>query len=119
MLAALLIGLALWIIHLANTGVPGPVIAGVYIAGPVDVAVLAVYMLAAMVLATIATSMISRVPSNLIGWILWGMALWMAFSYLVIMIATSSTNPATLDGSWPTGWAHGRSSSLFPPAWCF
>ena len=70
MLAALLIGLALWIIHLANTGVPGPVIAGVYIAGPVDVAVLAVYMLAAMVLATIATSMISRVPSNRIGWIL-------------------------------------------------
>jgi len=87
MLAALLIGLALWIIHLANAGVPGPVIAGVYIAGPVDVAVLAVYMLAAMVLATIATSMISRVASNLIGWILWGMALWMAFTYLVIMIA--------------------------------
>lgn len=87
MLAALFIGLALWIIHLVHAGVPGPVIAGVYIAGPVDVAVLAVYMLAAMILATIATSMISRVPSNLIGWILWGMALWMAFTFLLIMIA--------------------------------
>ena len=85
MLVALFAGLALWIIHLADAGVPGPVIAGVYIAGPVDVAVLAVYMLAALVLATIATSMISRVPSNVIGWVLWAMALWMAFTYLLIM----------------------------------
>lgn len=86
MLSALAIGLILWVVHLAVDGVPGPVLAGVYIAGAVDVAVLAVYIVAAGALTTIAAVMIGRVPENRIGWILGAMSVWMVSTFLVIMV---------------------------------
>jgi hypothetical protein len=86
LLSALAIGLILWVVHLAVDGVPGPVLAGVYIAGAVDVAVLAVYIVAAGALTTIAAVMIGRVPENRIGWILGAMSVWMVSTFLVIMV---------------------------------
>jgi hypothetical protein len=83
---SLLLGLGLWIAHGVLGGVPGPIVAGVYVDGAVDVAVLAVYIVTAAALATVAAVMVARVPENRIGWILGGVAVWMVVTFLVIMM---------------------------------
>jgi len=86
LVAALLAGLGLWIVQGVLRGVPGPVVASVYVDGAVDVAVVAVYIVAAASLATVAAIMVARVPSNRIGWILGAIAIWMASTFLIIMV---------------------------------
>lgn len=81
---ALLVGLGLWIAQ-AVKGVPGPVVAFVYVDGAVDVAILAVYILTAAGLATVAAVMVARVPGNRIGWILGAVAVWMTATFLLII----------------------------------
>lgn len=93
LLAALLLGLGLWIGHAVLGGVPGPIIAGVYVDGAVDVAVVVVYIMAAASLASVAAVMVARVPENRIGWILGGIAAWMVVTFLVIMVLYSLHEP--------------------------
>jgi len=56
--AGLVIGLGLWIVHGVLRGVPGPVVAGVYLDGAGDVAVVAVCMVSATALATVSAVMV-------------------------------------------------------------
>jgi hypothetical protein len=86
MLAALLVGLGLWIVQASLRGVPGPVVAGVYVDGAVGVAVLAVYIVTAVGLAAVAAVLVARVPNNRIGWILGAVAVWMVATFLLIMV---------------------------------
>ena len=83
--AGLVFGLGLWIVHGILGGVPGPVVAGVYLDGAADIAVVAVYMLSATALATVSAVMVSRVPWNRIGWILGAVAVWMVATFDIIM----------------------------------
>jgi hypothetical protein len=85
-MAALVGGFALWIVQGVLRGVPGPVVAGVYVTGVVDAAVVVVYILAAAALATVAAILVARVPANRIGWILGAVATWMVASFLMIMV---------------------------------
>ncbi len=89
--AGLVAGLGLWIVHGVLRGVPGPVVAGVYLNGAGDVAVVAVYMVSATALATVSAVMVSRVPSNRIGWILEAVAVWM-----VAMAGSRGVDPQLL-----------------------
>ncbi len=91
--SALLVGLGLWIAQVAQKGVPGPVIAGVYVNGGVDVAVLAVYVLTAAGLTTVAAVMVARVPDNRIGWILGAVAVWTVATFLLIMVLNFLHSP--------------------------
>ena len=84
--AGLVVGLGLWIVHGILQGVPGPVVAGVYLDGAGDVAVVAVYMVSATALATVSAVMVSRVPWNRIGWILGVVAVWMVAMFDIIMV---------------------------------
>jgi hypothetical protein len=86
LVAGLVVGLGLWIVHGILHGVPGPVVAGVYLDGAGDVAVVAVYMVSATALATVAAVMVSRVPWNRIGWILGAIAVWMVAVFGLIMV---------------------------------
>jgi hypothetical protein len=86
LLAALLGGLGLWVVQGVLRGVPGPVVAGVYVDGAVDAAVVVVFVLAAAALASVAAVMIARVPDNRIGWILGAVAVWMVGSFSVVMV---------------------------------
>jgi hypothetical protein len=104
---ALLTGLGLWVIHGVLRGVPGPVIAGVYVAGVIDTAVLAVYVLAAAALTTVAAVMLSRVGENRIGWILGGVASWMVFTFLLIIVLYFFHSPdesQTAFANWLGAW---------------
>ena len=106
-LAALLLGLGLWIVNGVAGGVPGPVVGGVYLTGPVDSVVVFASVLTAAALATVAAIMVARVPSNRIGWILGAMAVWMATTFLVIMalyFLNSPGDPQTDLANWLGNW---------------
>jgi hypothetical protein len=85
LMAAWLLGLGLWIVHGVVRGVPGPVVGGVYVTGPVDVVVVVAFVVAGAALATVAAIMVARIPSNPIGSILGAIAIWMATTFLIIM----------------------------------
>jgi hypothetical protein len=110
--AALLLGLALWIVHGVVGGVPGPVVAGVYVSGAIDVAVAVIYIMAAAALATVAAVMIGRVPENRIGWILGAVAVWMAATFLLIMTLYFLNSP----GDSRTAFANWLGTWTFVPA---
>lgn len=114
LVGSLLLGLGLWIVHGVLGGVPGPIVAGVYVDGAVDVAVLAVYIVAAAALATVASVMVARVPENRIGWILGGVTVWMAATFLVIMILYILHLPGDEQTAW-ANWLGTWTFVLFVP----
>lgn len=85
MVAALLTGLGLWIVQGVIKGVPGPVLSGVYIDGSLDAVIVVAYAVTGGALATIGCILITRVSHNPIGWILGGVAAWLATTFLLVM----------------------------------
>ncbi|HEX2154815.1 MAG TPA: hypothetical protein VHL52_12665 [Acidimicrobiia bacterium] len=103
----LLGGLLLWVVQGVIRGVPGPVIAGVYVVGVVDVAVVIVYIVAAGALASVAAILVARVPENRTGWILSGVAAWMVVSFSTIMALYFLHSPGssqTALANWLGAW---------------
>ena len=85
LVAACLLAFGLWFVRGVVGGVPGPVISGVYVAGPVDAVIVVAYVVTGMALATIGAILVTRVPKNPIGWILGAGAVWLASTLLLIV----------------------------------
>ncbi|MGH8916525.1 MAG: hypothetical protein ACRDZM_18665, partial [Acidimicrobiia bacterium] len=74
LVAALLTGLGLWVVQGVMRGVPGPVLGGVYVDGPLDALIVVAYTVTGAVLASIGAILVTRVSHNPIGWILGAVA---------------------------------------------
>ena len=85
LIAACLLAFGMWFVRGIVRGVPGPVISGVYVAGPVDAVIVVAYVVTGIALATIGAILVTRVPNNPIGWILGAGAVWLALTFLLIM----------------------------------
>jgi hypothetical protein len=104
---ALLVGMGLWIVQGAIRGVPGPVVSGVYIDGSLDAVIIVAYAVTGAALATIGCILITRVSNNPIGWILAGMAAWLASTFLLIMVLHFLHSPGdsqTAFANWLGNW---------------
>lgn len=104
---AVLVGMGLWIVQGAIRGVPGPVLSGVYIDGSLDAVIVGAYAVAGAALATIGCILITRVSTNPIGWILTGVAAWLASTFLLIMVLFFLHSPGdsqTAFANWLGNW---------------
>ncbi|MFZ0012511.1 MAG: hypothetical protein WAL25_00215, partial [Acidimicrobiia bacterium] len=77
---------ALWLVRLDLGGTPGPIVAGVFVDGPMEVNVVVLYVVTMAALLTISTALISREPSNSIGWALWAIAAWTVVTFFITML---------------------------------
>jgi hypothetical protein len=95
--AALLAGLALWIVKAVVRGVPGPV----------DAVGVVANVGTGAALATIGTIMIVRVPRNPIGWFFGAVATWMATTFLVVILLYFLNSPGDVGtdlANWLGNW---------------
>jgi hypothetical protein len=83
LVAALLAGLALWIVKGVVRGVPGPV----------DAVGVVANVGTGAALATIGMIMIVRVPKNPIGWFFGAVATWMATTFLLVILLYFLNSP--------------------------
>jgi hypothetical protein len=107
LMAALMIGLGLWVVQGVVRGVPGPVISGVYVDGPLDALIVVAYAVTGAVLASIAAILVTRVSHNPIGWILGAVAAWLATTFLLIMwlyFLHSPGDTQTAFANWLGNW---------------
>jgi len=97
LVAALLAGLALWIVKAVVRGVPGPV----------DAVGVVANVGTGAALATIGTIMIVRVPRNPIGWFFGAVATWMATTFLVVILLYFLNSPGDVGtdlANWLGNW---------------
>lgn len=105
--AATLLGLVLWIVRGVLRGVPGPVVSGVYVEGGIDALIVLAYVATGVTMATIAAVLASRVPRNAIGWILGGVAVWHAATFLLgisLYFLHAPEASTTTFGNWLGSW---------------
>lgn len=105
--AAMLLGLVLWIVRGVLRGVPGPVVSGAYVEGGIDALIVLAYVATGVTIATIAAVLASRVPRNAIGWILGGVAVWHAATFLLGMSLYFLHAPGAAEtnfGNWLGSW---------------
>ncbi len=107
LVAILLTGLGLWIVQGVVRGVPGPVLSGVYVDGPLDALIVVAYAVSGGVLASIGAILVTRVSHNPIGWILGAVAAWLSTTFLLIMalyFLHSPNDPQTAFANWLGNW---------------
>jgi len=107
LVAALLTGLGLWVVQGVVRGVPGPVLSGVYVDGPLDALIVVAYAVTGGVLASIGAILVTRVSHNPIGWILGAVAVWLSTTFLLIMalhFLHSPNDPQTAFANWLGNW---------------
>lgn len=107
-MVSLLVALAMWLVQGVLRGVPGPVVVGVYVDGAVDSVVVVVTVLSTAILATVAAIMMSRVPENRIGHILWWISSWMVGTFFLSMALYFLHSPSSAEtafANWLGSWA--------------
>lgn len=115
LVVACLLGFGLWFVQGVVRGVPGPVISGVYVAGPVDAGIVVAYVVTGVALATIGAILVTRVPGNPIGWILGAGAVWLASTFLLIVslyFLHAPEAPETALANWLGDWTFVIPASL-------
>lgn len=107
LVTALLTGLGLWVVQGVVRGVPGPVVSGVYVDGPLDAFIVVAYAVTGVVLASIGAILVTRVSHNPIGWILGAVAAWLAMTFLLVMALYFLHSPGdsqTAFANWLGNW---------------
>lgn len=104
-LLALVAGSGMWIASALGRGVSGPVFSGIYVIGTTDILVPIALVVASGAIASVATLIATRVPRNVIGWILGGVACWAALMFFLgallhLIGGEAPTRMANWIGAW-------------------